>query len=140
MKNLTEFKNWYETLSENSLKNIEQYYSADIFFKDPFNEIKGISKLEIIFLEMFDQLDEPRFQIIDIVQQEEQVFLTWNFFFTYSKKAYSIHGSSHLKLNDTGLVIYHRDYWDVGEELLLKIPFIGSVYGILRKKIGTQAK
>lgn len=135
MKDLTKLCEWYENLSEESLGRIGDFYDKGTFFKDPFNEVRSREKMERIFKEMFENLDNPHFVIIDTIHEGDQAFLTWDFIFTNKGNTYTIHGSSHLKMNEFGLIIYHRDYWDVGEELLLKIPLIRNLYGMLRKKL-----
>ena len=42
-------------------------------------------------------------------------------------------GVSHLKLAADGKVNYHRDYWDTGEELYMKLPVIGTVMRGLKR-------
>lgn len=138
MKNLDKVTSWYETLSKASLTKINSVYTKDTFFKDPFNEFYGSDKIERIFKDMFDKMENPRFVFIDKFEEGAQAFTTWDFLFSLKGTSYKIHGSSHLKFNSDGLIIYHRDYWDVGEELLLKIPVVKSLYGMLRKKIGSH--
>lgn len=138
MKELTKLYEWYENLSETSLSNINSFYTPDAFFKDPFNEVNDLKKIERIFRHMFNQLENAHFVFIDKIEQNNQVFVTWNFIFINKGKTYIIHGSSHLKLTEAGLIFYHRDYWDVGEELLLKLPLIKNLYGMFRKKIGSS--
>lgn len=137
MKNIKELFDWYETLTPASLKDIDNFYATQAFFKDPFNELIGIEGLTKIYQDMFEKLEKPHFKFIDRICDDDQIFLTWDFTFAIKGKEYLIHGSSHLKLNDKLLIIYHRDYWDVGEELLLKIPVIKNLYGPLRKKLSS---
>ena len=42
-------------------------------------------------------------------------------------------GVSHLKFAADGKVNYHRDYWDTGEELYMKLPLIGAVMRGLKR-------
>ena len=135
MNNLKKLIEWYENLKEGCLDEIDFYYDEKVFFKDPFNEIAGRENLRKIFVHMFDNLDNPRFVIIDTINNRESVFLTWNFFLKIKGKEIQIDGSSHLKCNKDNKIVYHRDYWDVGEEVLLKIPFIKSLYGLFRNKL-----
>lgn len=137
MNDLDKVLAWYENLTEASLKKMDSFYAHDSFFKDPFNEVQGIDKIKHIFDDMFKNLKNPRFIFVDKIQEGRQAFTTWDFVFIANGKSYKIHGSSHLKLNDEGKVIYHRDYWDVGEELLLKLPILKGLYGMLRKKLGS---
>ena len=135
MNSLTEFKEWFLNLNESTLENIGSYYDENVFFKDPFNEFNGREKLKQLFVHMLITLKNPQFVFIDNIENNEEIFLTWDFIFSYKEKLFKIHGSSHLKLNDSEKIVYHRDYWDVGEELLLKIPLIKSLYGLFQSKL-----
>ena len=135
MKRLIEIKEWFLNLNESSLDNIVSFYDENVFFKDPFNEFNGSEKLKKLFIHMFITLKNPHFVFIDNIENSEGVFLTWDFIFSYKEKLFKIHGSSHLKLNDEEKIVYHRDYWDVGEEILLKIPLIKSLYGFFQSKL-----
>ncbi|MDC0229769.1 nuclear transport factor 2 family protein [Deltaproteobacteria bacterium] len=135
MNSLTAFREWVINLNESTLDEIVSYYDEKVFFKDPFNEFNGREKLKKLFLHMFITFKNPHFVFIDTIENSEGIFLTWNFIFSYKEKLFMIHGSSHLKLNDEKKIVYHRDYWDVGEELLLKIPLIKSLYGFFQNKL-----
>ena len=135
MSSLREVKEWFINLNESTLDNIGSYYDENVFFKDPFNEFNGREKLKKLFIHMFNTLKNPHFVFIDNIENSEGVFLTWDFIFSYKEKLFKIHGSSHLKLNDEEKIVYHRDYWDVGEEILLKIPLIKSLYGFFQSKL-----
>ena len=135
MNSLREFKEWFINLNESTLDNIVTYYDENVFFKDPFNEFNGREKLKKLFIHMFNTLKNPHFVFIDNIENSEGVFLTWDFIFSYKEKLFKIHGSSHLKLNDQEKIVYHRDYWDVGEEILLKIPLIKRLYRFFQSKL-----
>lgn len=140
MTNTTKIINFYEKMKPGDISRLSEIYEEDAFFKDPFNELKSLRDISRIFEEMFNELDDPYFVFIDKVSQNHQIFLTWDFVFTKSGRNFKIHGSSHLKLSDNGKITYHRDYWDVGEELLLKLPIIKTLYGALRKKLSVDKK
>lgn len=135
---LSSFTHWYESLTKESLADISKFYDRNVYFKDPFNEFRSLDKLGLIFSDMFLNLDNPHFVFIDTISDSDQIFITWDFIFKLKGKEFKIHGSSHLKVNQSHLVFYHRDYWDVGEELLLKLPLIKSLYSILRNKLSHQ--
>ena len=135
MSSLTEFKEWFLHLNETTLDEIDSFYDEKVFFKDPFNEFNGREKLKKLFLHMFITFKNPHFIFIDTIENSEGIFVTWDFIFSYKEKLLKIHGSSHLKLNYEKKIVYHRDYWDVGEELLLKIPLIKSLYGFFQNKL-----
>ena len=135
MNNLKELKIWYEKLKEESLDEMDFFYDENVFFKDPFNEIEGRDKLMKIFAHMFETLEKPQFVILDTIENSRSAFLTWDFFLRIKGRGLKIHGSSHLKFNKENRIVYHRDYWDVGEEILLNVPFIRLMYSYFRKKL-----
>ena len=135
MNNLKELTLWYENLKEGSLDKIDFFYDENVFFKDPFNEFKGRDKLMKVFTHMFENLENPHFVILDTIEDSDGAFLTWDFYLKIKGRGHKIHGSSYLKYNKENRIVYHRDYWDVGEEILLKIPFMKFMYSYIQKKM-----
>ena len=135
MNNLKDLTRGFENLKKESLDEIGFFYDENVFFKDPFNEIVGKDKLIKIFEHMFENLENPHFVILDTIENSEGAFLTWDFYLIVKGRGHKIHGSSHLKYNKENRIVYHRDYWDVGEEILLKIPFIKIIYSYIQKKM-----
>jgi len=127
---------WFESLSPQSLGQIEQFYEAEAYFKDPFNEVRDVARIQLIFQDMFTEFEQPRFVIQEQICDDDkrQSVLTWHFLFNWRGKAWCIVGSSHLRFGSTGVVIYHRDYWDASEELYEKLPVIGFVLKALKKR------
>lgn len=130
---------FFATVSPKTLQNIVDLYAADAYFKDPFNEVRGQTNIISIFEHMFMQVDAPRFIIKQSVLEDSDAFIVWDFEFKVRGKqqAQTIHGSSHLRFNPAGKVDYHRDYWDVAEELYEKVPVLGGLMRWLKKIIST---
>jgi len=91
-----------------------------------------------VYEHMFDTTDNPHFIIHDRMVDGDQAFITWVFEFGLKGKHYSVVGSTHLKFNDEGLVVLHRDYWDAAEELFQKLPVIGGLIRWLRRLFETK--
>jgi steroid Delta-isomerase len=133
----------FEGLSPADLPALRGVYAANAWFKDPFNEVRGLPALARIFDHMFRQLDDPRFTVRDIVAQGDALFLTWDFDFrrrsgrTGEGPALQIHGASHLRFDGNGQVCMHRDYWDAAEELYEKLPGIGLLMRWLKRRAGS---
>lgn len=132
--NVQSIINWYTSLSEVSLSRIEDFYDNDAYFKDPFNEVRGAQKIKQIFDHMFRTTENPRFEFKDVIEQGDQVFLSWVFRFGLNHRQYEVFGASHLRLDQTGKIEMHRDYWDPAEELWQKLPLLGGVVRWLRAK------
>ncbi len=129
---------FFESMRPESIASLGDFYAGNVYFKDPFNEVRGLIPLQHIFSHMYQTLDQPRFVVTARVDEGNQCFLTWDFEYRFKnsrKGMQTIRGGSHLKINDAGLIDYHRDYWDAAEELYEKLPLLGSLMRWLRRKI-----
>ena len=127
---------FFEQIDPSNVSQLSQVYTPDAFFKDPFNEVRGIDAITHIFRHMFDQVDSPRFIITNSVIQGEQAFLTWDFLFRmkrFSAEEHCIRGATHVRFAVDGRVNFHRDYWDAAEELYEKLPLLGSLMRALKR-------
>ncbi len=127
---------FFETLTPETAGHLDHIYSADAFFKDPFNEVTGTAEIQRLFEHMFVQVERPRFVVTTQVQQGDQAFLTWDFLFRmkrFSREQQCIRGATHLRFNADSRVCLHRDYWDAAEELYEKIPVVGGLMRILKR-------
>ena len=130
----------FEALTPADVEHLGDHYAAEAFFKDPFNEVRGVPAIQRVFAHMYVALDGPRFVVHDVVVQGDQCVLTWDFLFRFrrfSGDLQTVRGASHLKLDANGLIVSHRDYWDVAEELYEKLPVIGSLMRWLKQRANT---
>lgn len=129
---------FYTHLTQESLHAISAIYHPDVCFKDPFNDVRGCDGVTRIFAHMFDTVDNPSFTVTQYMQQFDQAFLIWSFTFQRKGKSHqhlTIKGVSHVRFNETGLVVLHRDYWDPAEELYEKIPLLGGFMRWLKRQL-----
>jgi hypothetical protein len=130
---------FYHELTPESVGRFAEFYSADAYFKDPFNEVRGVEAIQRIFTHMFRQVDAPRFFVSERVADANGVMLVWEFGYRVRLwgrgEAQRMRGVSHLKFDADGKVNYHRDYWDAAEELYMKLPAIGSLMRGLRRML-----
>ena len=135
--NLERLIDFYQNLTPESLGQFSEHYSADAYFKDPFNEVRGLPAIEQIFRHMFRQVRNPRFIVSEQLVDAGGAMLVWEFRFGIGicgrEKAQVMRGVSHLKFAGDGKVCYHRDYWDTGEELYMKLPGLGTLMRGLRR-------
>lgn len=127
---------FFEALTADSVRDMHTVYAGEAFFKDPFNEVRGIAAIRAIFLHMYTQVDAPRFVVTTSMANGDEAFITWNFLFRmkrFSRAEQCIRGASHLKFDDAGLVNFHRDYWDAAEELYEKLPVLGALMRLLKR-------
>lgn len=130
-------QDFFETLSLESIRDIEKVYAEDAQFKDPFNDVRGIAEVRRIFKLITTQVEVPNFGVTHAVCQGDDAFLTWDFGFRmkrWREDEQVIHGASHIRFAADGRVVYHRDYWDAAEELYEKLPVLGILMRWLKRQ------
>jgi len=130
---------FYHDLSPDGVARFAEFYSEDAYFKDPFNEVRGVVAIQNIFSHMFRQVAEPRFVVVERIVDASGAMLVWEFYYRVRLwgrgEAQVMRGVSHLRFADDGKVDYHRDYWDTAEELYMKLPALGSLMRGLRRAL-----
>ena len=123
----------YESLSINNLDTLKNTFTNDIEFEDPFNKVNGKEEVIKIFSEMFEKIDNPKFQILELSYAQNfdkklTIYLKWilNGKFKRNKKSFAIKGVSEVKFNGQGKVVKHIDYWDSMTQLIVHLPYVGS--------------
>ena len=132
----------YESLSINNLDTLKDRLTNDVKFEDPFNKVIGKEAVMKIFSEMFEKIDNPRFQILELSYAQNfdkklTVYLKWilNGKFKRNKKSFAIKGVSEVKFNDQGKVVKHIDYWDSMTQLIIHLPYVGSLVKAFLKSV-----
>jgi hypothetical protein len=129
---------FFEALQPSDVARMGEFYSAEAWFKDPFNEARGLAEVQSVFKHMYAALDQPHFVVKGQLVDGAQCFLTWDFVFRFKRFSpevwQTVRGGSHLHLNADGLITSHRDYWDAAEELYEKLPAVGSLMRWLKRR------
>ena len=130
---------FFEHIAPADVARIGEIYAADAYFRDPFNEVRGVEAIGRVYARMFEEVDDCRFVITETLAEGDAALLVWDFTFRIRRwrpaTIRTIHGATHVKFAPDGKIAYHRDYWDAAEELYAKLPLIGPVLRMLRKLI-----
>lgn len=129
---------FFETLKpETSISAYQKIFSDDVYFEDPFHKVNGVDKLYGIFQEMYHNLYNPYFVILDVMENGSNAYLRWEFHFAFSSTDpnQSFVGVSHIGFNEKGEVTSHIDYWDAASHIYEHLPVIGTIIRFVKRKI-----
>lgn len=134
---LTNFIDIYQQLSVDNLHLIKIIYHPEVTFIDPMHEINGINNLSEYFTSLYENLTECRFTIENVIENKDQAAVYWHMAYQHPKlnkgKSINVSGHSHIKGKDS-LVVYHRDYIDLGEMVYEHIPILGALTKWVKKR------
>lgn len=132
-------KGYFETLTPESVERMGEVYAPDAYFRDPFNEVTGLAAVQKIFRHMYEPLVDPRFVILETIEEGDRLVITWDMLYRVRKfkpeVERKIHGLSLLRFDAQGRVAYHRDYWDAAGELYAQLPLVGPLMRFLARKM-----
>lgn len=123
---------WFEHFGADSLDRLDEFYTEDCYFRDPFNEVHNRAALKKLFTDML-KLKDLDFDIKERLRQDDKAFITWDFRFTLMGKSQCIHGGSLLHFAADGRVKSHVDYWDAAANVYEKMPGLGTLIRLVKK-------
>ena len=136
-KNLLDYIEYFETLNPRSIRLIEKIATPDMNFKDPFNDVIGLEKVEAIFEHMFQNTQNPKFKVLDYAwgKNGDTAYLRWNFTCLVKGKQNRIDGMSEVLFSRDGKVMSHIDHWDASEGFYDKLPVLGTMIRFVKSKL-----
>lgn len=132
--NLEQLKICYEQLTPETIPDLVALYHDQAWFQDPFNRVQGQQAIANIFYHMFEQVELPSFEVIDVQQQGHTAWMSWVFRLRFRGQTMHIDGVSRLDFADDGRVMVHRDYWDA-TELYEKLPVLGKILSTIKQRL-----
>lgn len=129
----------YQHLSKRNLYLLDDIYHEDVVFEDAAHRLEGWSALQQYFSSLYSNVHRCDFDIKEQQQVGDSGFLTWTMTLEHPKlksgSQVQVNGVSHLKFYQ-GKVIYHRDYFDLGEMLYENLPLLGKVIKTIKQRLG----
>jgi hypothetical protein len=125
----------YHLRREKAVDDMAPLYAADVRFVDPFQDITGRDAFIRMNRKLVHRLEEMRFDDLALAGDEPHFMISWTS--TIRPKlgpAVVAPGVSEFRTRD-GLVVYHRDHWDVLSALAGSIPGVGLVYRRITERI-----
>jgi len=132
------YAGYFSSLSRGNVGELEKLAVDDFYFEDPFNQITGCDRIIRMFETMFDQVKDPKFEILSTSWAEEGsvAILKWRFTGDGGRLGeIDFPGMSEITFNDDGLATSHVDYWDSGTHFYAKLPLLKQVINFIKKKM-----
>lgn len=133
-----QYAHFFESLTKESpLESYELFFNEKSTFEDPFQKVEGLDSIYKVFQHMYATLYEPMFRVTEVVENNAVAYIKWDFHFKLSQndEAQSFEGLSRAEFSEDGKIISHIDYWDAAYNVYEKIPLLGSVLRLIKRKI-----
>jgi ketosteroid isomerase-like protein len=132
---------FFDKFSLSNIDLVDQFYAKDALFEDPIGTHKGSVQIKKYYANLYKNVNAIRFEYLETIVQGEKHVLVWKMYL----KAKGIkggeevvtHGNSVVHFKN-GMVVYHRDYFDMGEFIYEHIPVLGSTVKFVKKKLKSE--
>ena len=131
----------FNELRDNNLEILDNYYHPDAFFVDPIGSHQGIADIKKYYGNVYQGVEEVSFEFKSEIGSNNKYFFPWVMKLKTPKlndgKMFEVIGGSEIHFKD-GLVIYHRDYFDMGEFIYERISVIGFIVKKIKERLKTK--
>lgn len=128
----------FNTFAPKDVQRLGSYYREDAHFKDPFHEVQRLEDIKRIFAAMFETMEDPCFAVTQRLANGREIVLLWDLNFRLRNSPQSLQGASHLRVDEAGLIEFHRDYWDPAEGVYEKLPVLGALMRWIKRRVAAQ--
>lgn len=118
---------------------LDEFYADNIHFVDPVTSTHGLLELKKYYSQAYKNVQSIRFAFTHYVAEGHKVAAQWEMHISIKNlnggEPFVVNGSSFFTFNDSGKVIEHRDYLDLGELVYEKIPLLGPLTKTIKKRM-----
>jgi hypothetical protein len=130
----------FNDLRADNLHILDQFYHPKLKFLDPIGEIDGLPAMKAYYANMYETVTDIRFDFDTLTEEGANIMASWTMVLKAKGlnggEEVSVKGVSHLKFDsESNLVIYHRDYFDMGAFIYEYIPVLGTFVRMVKKKL-----
>lgn len=128
----------FNRFDKDNLHLADKFYAENVVFEDPLGRIEGLSGLKAYYANLYDNVQEIRFEFHHVVEQGNQQVAMWTMYMRAKGlnrgREVQLIGNSHVIYKD-GKAIYHRDYFDMGDFIYEYIPGLNRVIRFVKARL-----
>ncbi len=129
----------YDDVRVHNLYLLDELYDENMVFQDPLDRTEGLSEFKIYMEAMYQYVDDIKWEYKDEIIDGDTHVLVWVMTLKTKGlnkgKPFTIDGVSHLKFGESNKIIYHRDYFDMGEYIYERVPVVKWFVNKVKKRL-----
>jgi hypothetical protein len=142
---LSQIESLFNNFNYDTMYLADDFYDPDVVFRDPLVELKGRDALKAYYMDMYKNVTSIRFDFSGGMEKDEEVVAFWTMELrTKGLKGGEpvlLDGVSHIRYGgDSGKVVYHRDYFDMGAFVYENIPVLGSIVRYTKRRLSKHGQ
>lgn len=128
----------FNELNKDTMHILDGFYHPQLDFQDPLGQIKGLPSMKAYYANMYKSVKSIRFEFTKVIQDGDEYVGFWKMYLAApilnGGNEFWVEGNSHIRFDPkTDLVIYHRDYFDMGAFIYEQLPLLKTVIHQVKK-------
>lgn len=133
-------KYFFNQLSATNLSVADGFYHQNINFIDPLVNLRGLDAVKGYYQHVYQPVQMIHFDFADFINEDEKVSFSWTMQLQVPKlnggKPFKVEGMSQLVFDrESALVVYHRDYYDLGEFIYERLSVLSWIIRQIKKRL-----
>lgn len=134
------FRAFMESLSVQSVRErTRAIYAPDAYLNDTLNEIRGAAAIEAHFAKSLEGVSAITVTFHDTVHSGNEWYFRWTMSTTFRSlrdgATVVTSGMSHVRFDEQGRVLLHRDFWDAASGVYEHVPVLGGAMRMIRSRM-----
>ena len=137
---LARMAGFFQEMTLDSVKRVSDLYCGNASFRDPVNEVQGVSAIEAVMADLYHQLKNIRIVVREMHGDDHAGCLMWTMHYEFRGKPRSLPGVSHFRFDEKGRVTAQEDYWDASFVLYGEFPILGAMMRGIKRMVRVKSK
>lgn len=129
----------FNGLNKDTMHLVDEFYQVDAHFEDPMGRHIGIEEIRKYYINLYKNVESIRFDFSNFICLHKDCSATWAMHVKAAGlnggEVVSVSGNSVFKFDESGKVIYQRDYFDMGEFIYERIPILKNIILFIKSKL-----
>lgn len=134
---LARYAEFWETITRARVGALAGLVDADVRFKDPFNDVRGVGRMIAVVDASFGH-GRPSYTVSDrALGRHGAGYLRWRCeLATRAGSApWRFEGMTEVRLDAAGRVTAHLDHWDAAEQFYERLAGVGAVLRLIKRRL-----
>lgn len=127
---------FFDRLNRDTMHLVEEFYAPDAEFIDPVVRLKGAAEIRRYYTRLYTTVSDIRFEHGPEISGDGRSVLVWTMHLKAAMdrgRTIRLEGVSVLRRDAMGRVVYHRDYFDMGEFVYERVPLLAFLVAIAKR-------
>lgn len=129
----------FNGLNNNTMNLVNEFYHEKAIFEDPLGSHNGVAEIRKYYENLYKNVQEIRFDFSSYVCQNNECVAIWTMHLKTKGlnggNPTALKGNSFIRFDDNNMVIYHRDYFDMGEFIYEHIPILKNIISFVKNQL-----